>query len=70
MGLLLVRLLFQDYEVYQLLEDNYKDYRKIIKWGSKSKVLHMDEIIERLLTKRKFLKINLPPLAKRSELEK
>ncbi len=63
-GLLLVRLLFKDKEVYQILEESYSDYRKIVKRGEKDKVIHMDQIVHTLLYKTKFLGINLPPLIK------
>ncbi|CDK26134.1 unnamed protein product [Kuraishia capsulata CBS 1993] len=67
---LYVRLTSSSVQVYKTLEPLLEDYRKLVLFdGMKKRLIHMDELVDDLLTKEKFCDLMMPRLVDRLQLE-
>ena len=72
LSLIYIRFTYSSKKVYEILEEYYSDYKKLIILNSKGEfeIIHMDELIEILLNKDLIFEISLPKLINRHNLEK
>ncbi|KAI0822647.1 Pre-mRNA-splicing factor 38, partial [Trametes gibbosa] len=66
-----VRMTFRPADVYEVLEPLLKDYRKLRYRGMAGgySIIHMDELVDQLLTEERVCDLILPRLTKRDVLE-
>jgi len=71
MGVFFLRLTGNAKEIYETLEPYYADYRRLAfrEISGQFSILHMDELIDKLLRDENFCEINLPRITKRYILE-
>lgn len=70
LGCMYVRMTARPVDVYETLEAQYRDFRKLRVWMAPEwRLLHMDEFVHQLLTQTHVLGIALPRLPSRKTLE-